>query len=234
MLGAAIGGGIGFLGNMIGGALQRNHDEKINAANMMFAREEAQKNRDWQAEMSNSAYQRSTEDMRKAGLNPIMAVAKPGASTPGGAQAHFEAKPSSSYERTGQSARQLADDLMSIREREANIKASEAAKDASKATAVRQITEAKHTARQSEVLEDEGKLRRLRAKEEEKFVPYDSWMKRIGEGIGIIGTGFGNFMRNIGKGGAISRGGRRRDPRPRRDWSTNDLMRAGSDGLPVK
>ena len=48
---------------------------------------EAAKNRDFQREMSNTAHQRQVEDLRKAGLNPILSALGSGASTPGGSQA---------------------------------------------------------------------------------------------------------------------------------------------------
>lgn len=50
--------------------------------------EEAKRNRQFQREMSNTAIQRRMRDMRKAGINPILA-ARYDASTPGGAMATF-------------------------------------------------------------------------------------------------------------------------------------------------
>ena len=55
---------------------------------MQFESDEAQKLRDWQEQMSNTAYQRSVLDLRKAGLNPILAMSSNGASTPSGTSAH--------------------------------------------------------------------------------------------------------------------------------------------------
>lgn len=48
---------------------------------------EAKANRQWQEKMSNTAYQRAIKDLKKAGLNPILAAQNMGASTGSGATA---------------------------------------------------------------------------------------------------------------------------------------------------
>nr|DAX14950.1 MAG TPA: Putative minor capsid protein [Microviridae sp.] len=70
------------------GAIQQgiyNHIEQNAAMNYNSA--EALANRNFQERMSSTSYQRAVEDMKKAGLNPILAFANGGASTPGGAGA---------------------------------------------------------------------------------------------------------------------------------------------------
>lgn len=56
------------------------------------AKNEAEKNREWQEEMSNTSVSRRMADLRNAGLNPLLAVdnASSGASTPTGSQAQIE------------------------------------------------------------------------------------------------------------------------------------------------
>lgn len=70
--------------NTLGAIMQGVYNHIENATAMNFNSTEAMKNREWQEQMSNTAYQRAVEDMKKAGLNPILTFQNGGASTPGG------------------------------------------------------------------------------------------------------------------------------------------------------
>lgn len=52
-----------------------------------FNANEAEKNRQFQLDMSNTSYQRAVKDMKAAGLNPLLAFQQGGASTPSGSTA---------------------------------------------------------------------------------------------------------------------------------------------------
>jgi len=54
---------------------------------MAFESDQVAKQMQFQERMSGSSYQRATEDMRLAGINPMLAYAQGGASTPGGGAA---------------------------------------------------------------------------------------------------------------------------------------------------
>lgn len=72
-------------GSLIGGLLGKSGQSSANRANLKIAREQMS----FQERMSNTAYQRSASDLKKAGLNRILALGSP-ASSPQGASATMQ------------------------------------------------------------------------------------------------------------------------------------------------
>lgn len=82
--GSSLWSGIGkLLPSVFGGIFGSSSAKKMRA----FNAQEAQKQRDWQERMSNTAFQRAAADMEAAGLNRILAAGGQGSSTPSGAVA---------------------------------------------------------------------------------------------------------------------------------------------------
>lgn len=79
---ALISGGVDLLGGLFGSSATK----KANKANIKLQKD----NQSWLKMMSDTSYQRSTQDMIAAGLNPMLGFTQGGASTPGSSAATVE------------------------------------------------------------------------------------------------------------------------------------------------
>lgn len=108
---AFISAGIGALA----GALGQRSERRFNSR-------EAQKSRDFSAQMRNTQWQAAVEDMRQAGLNPALAYsAGPNAAPGGGASASTSGNPISSAMQAARFSKELS--LLSAQERHAKAQA---------------------------------------------------------------------------------------------------------------
>jgi len=97
IVGSAIPGVGTVLGGAVGGFLESSYKDKQAAD---FNSAEAAKTRAWQTDMAGTTYQRTMEDMRKAGLNPMLAYSQGGSSVPTGPVASYPGAVGAAYEQS--------------------------------------------------------------------------------------------------------------------------------------
>lgn len=199
----------------------------VNATNAANAAN-AQKQMDFQERMSNTSYQRSMEDMRKAGLNPMLAFSQGGASTPSGAAAQMQAGRVEDALGKGVSSaletRRLAKELEAT---DSQVSLNEAAKDAQKAKAAVDVNSAVTEATKNKILEAQfpaikaqSEVDKKRAEWDKKAVDYDAISSRAKVMTGIINDAASVIKPKIQIGG-------------NKDSETRRLERAGKRGIPV-
>ena len=140
-----------FGGDLVGGLLNQRS---------------ANKQMGFQERMSSTAYQRAMQDMKLAGLNPMLAAKQGGASTPGGASAQFNTKMGSSAVQAYQQNR-MTDAQVSLANAQANQANATAAKAAAETSQIipaqSSLMKAQEEASKMSVTEAQERIRKIRS-----------------------------------------------------------------------
>lgn len=192
LVGGAIGGTLGLIGGLASNSANKQIAREANA----FSAKQAEKQMQFQRDMSNTAYQRSMADMKKAGLNPMLAYQQGGASTPSGAIGSVTAA------KVENAITPAIATALEVRRLAKEIKAVDSQTDLNNATALAQKNQAQLSATNAKVAEKNAKVLDLQmpaigsravvdtrqAEMDNKLLNYDNVTKRVHQGLGMANS----------------------------------------------
>lgn len=180
-----------------GGAMQTGAGILGTVANLWSASNQMK----FQERMANTAHQREVEDLRKAGLNPILSAMRGGAPSPAGASATAQDMKGIG-EGVASAARLKAVDLKHL---ENETKQADTAAAAQASQAAKNLAEMKHLEFANELAARNAELHKWQAKDIEAGLPWTQGksdaMKVLIPALQTAGKGMSKVFKYLGEGG---------------------------------